>query len=221
MINFDNVSKRFANGHDGLSRVNFAMEAGELAFLTGHSGAGKSTLLKLIAGLEAPTRGKVTVNGTDMDKLSPHKMPKFRRDIGIVLQNPHLVSDQTVFENVALPLIIAGFSENDIGKRVRAGLGKVGLLNKEHYLPEELSTGEQQRIGLARAVVNKPTLLLADEPTGNLDPELSLEIMQLFRDFNDVGTTVLIATHDVELIKQFDARVLHIEQGQLREASND
>ena len=217
MIKFENVRKRYPNGHDGLKNINLTIDQGEMVFLTGHSGAGKSTLLKLIAGLELASAGNIEVNGHVLKNLSSRRMPKFRRDIGIVLQNPHLIADQTVFENVALPLVIAGFSENDIGKRVRAALEKVGLLKKEHFLPEELSTGEQQRIGLARAVVNKPKLLVADEPTGNLDPELSLEIMRLFKDFNLVGTTVLIATHDVDLINQFNARTLHLEQGSLCE----
>jgi cell division transport system ATP-binding protein len=221
MITFQRVSKRYPNGHEGLKNIDLHIGEGEMVFLTGHSGAGKSTLLKLIAGLETASKGQIEVNGQKLEKLNHRKLQKFRRNIGIVLQNPHLIADQTVFDNVALPLIIAGYNENDIGKRVRAGLDKVGLLKKEQFLPEELSTGEQQRIGLARAVVNKPTLLLADEPTGNLDPDLSLEIMQLFKDFNAVGTTVLIATHDVELINQFEARKLHIEQGVLSEANND
>lgn len=220
MIKFNKVSKRYSNGHEGLKRADLSIDAGEMVFLTGHSGAGKSTLLKLIAGLELATSGDIEVNGHQLARLSPRKMSRLRREIGIVLQNPHLIPDQTVYENVALPLIIAGYNENEIGKRVRAGLDKVSLLKKEHYLPEELSTGEQQRIGLARAVVNKPLLLLADEPTGNLDPDLSVEIMNLFKDFNLLGTTVLIATHDVELIHQFNARVIHIEHGQLSEATN-
>ncbi len=220
MIKFSNVHKKYANGHDALKRASLNIDSGEMVFLTGHSGAGKSTLLKLIAGLENVTRGDVWVNSQDLAKMTPRKLPKFRRDIGIVLQNPHLIPDQTVFDNVALPLILEGFSKVEMGKRVRGALDKVGLLQKELYLPEELSTGEQQRVGLARAVVNKPVLLLADEPTGNLDPELSREIMQLFTDFNNVGTTVLIATHDVELINEFPFRVINIEQGQLSEANN-
>lgn len=221
MISFEKVSKRYPNGHEGLKNANFKIKPGEMVFLTGHSGAGKSTILKLIAGLEIASSGVINVNGHDLSTIDQREMPQFRREIGMVLQNPHLIADQTIYDNVALPLIIAGFNENDIGKRVRAGLDKVGLLKKEHFLPEELSTGEQQRVGLARAVVNKPTLLLADEPTGNLDPDLSLEIMRLFKAFNSVGTTILIASHDVELIKQFNCRVLHIEQGELSEASND
>lgn len=221
MIKFENVRKRYPNGHEGLRNINLAIDQGEMVFLTGHSGAGKSTLLKLIAGLEMTTAGNIEVNGHSLREIGPGKMAKFRRDIGIVLQNPHLIAEKTIFENVALPLIIAGYSENEIGKRVRAALEKVGLLKKEHFLPEELSTGEQQRVGLARGVVNKPSIVLADEPTGNLDPELSLEIMRLFKDFNLVGTTVLIATHDVELINQFNSRVLHLEQGTLCGANDE
>lgn len=220
MIEFNSVYKRYPNGHDALKNASFQLASGEMAFLTGHSGAGKSTLLKLIAGLESPTRGEITVNGLAVSSLTKRTLPKFRRNIGIVLQNPLLIPDQTVFNNVALPLLIAGFNQADTAKRVRAGLDKVGLLNKENYLPEELSTGEQQRIGLARAVVNKPDILLADEPTGNLDPDLSREIMQLFTDFNNIGTTILIATHDLELLSEFQNRILHIENGQLGEIHN-
>jgi cell division transport system ATP-binding protein len=217
MIHFNKVTKKYRNNHEALKSVSFAMENGEMIFLTGHSGAGKSTLLKLIGALERPTFGQITVNGQNLIKLHRKEIPAFRRNVGIVLQNPHLIAEQTVFENVALPLIIEGYRPTEIGKRVRASLDKVGLLAKENCLPEELSTGEAQRISLARAVVHKPLLLLADEPTGNLDPDLSLEIMRLFKDFNLVGTTVLIATHDVELISQFNCRTLHIEQGELHE----
>ena len=217
MIHFNKVTKKYRNNHEALKSVSFAMENGEMVFLTGHSGAGKSTLLKLIGALERPTFGQIMVNGQNLIKLNRKEIPAFRRNVGIVLQNPHLIAEQTVFENVALPLIIEGYRPAEIGKRVRASLDKVGLLAKENCLPEELSTGEAQRISLARAVVHKPLLLLADEPTGNLDPDLSLEIMRLFKDFNLVGTTVLIATHDVELISQFNCRTLHIEQGELHE----
>lgn len=220
MINFNNVSKKYRNGFEALKKATFNIERGEMCFLTGHSGAGKSTLLKLAAGLETASFGHVEVNGKSLAKLPRKKMPAFRRDIGIVLQNPHLIPQQTVYDNVALPLIIAGLNKNEIGKRVRAGLDKVGLLSKENFYPDELSTGEAQRIGLARAVVAKPALLLADEPTGNLDPELSLEIIRLFRDFNHVGTTILIATHDIELIKPFNCRTLHIEQGIITEGGD-
>jgi cell division transport system ATP-binding protein len=219
MIKFNNVSKKYRNGYEALKTANFLINRGEMCFLTGHSGAGKSTLLKLAAGLETASFGHIEVNGQSLVNLPRKKIPAFRRDIGIVLQNPLLIPQQTVYDNVALPLIIEGLTKHEIGKRVRAGLDKVGLLSKEHFFPEELSTGEAQRIGLARAVVNKPALLLADEPTGNLDPELSLEVIRLFRDFNHVGTTILIATHDVELIQQFNCRILHIEQGILTDQS--
>ena len=217
MIKFDNVTKKYPNGHEALKNSSFSIDAGEMVFLTGHSGAGKTTLLKLIGALEIASFGHIEINQHKLESLNPRKIPKFRRNIGIVLQNPHLIADQTVYENIALPLIIEGYHKHEIGKRVRASLDKVGLLSKEHFLPEELSTGEQQRIGLARAVVNKPDLLLADEPTGNLDPDLSREIMHLFKDFNSVGTTVLIATPDVKLIAEFNCRVLHIENGNLVE----
>ncbi len=220
MIEFKNVTKKYRNGHEAVKNFSFTIAEGEMAFLTGHSGAGKTTLLKLIGALEIATFGHIEVNRHKLANLTPRKIPKFRRDIGIVLQDPHLIPDQTVYENIALPLIIEGYSKNEVGKRVRASLEKVGLLAKVHFLPEELSTGEQQRIGLARAVVNKPVLLLADEPTGNLDPDLSREIMCLFKDFNDIGTTVLIATHDVKLIGEFNCRILHIESGQLLDSGN-
>ena len=217
MIKFNNVTKKYPNGHEAIKNFSFHIETGEMVFLTGHSGAGKTTLLKLIGALEMASLGHIEINHYQLAQLSSRKIPKFRRNIGIVLQNPHLITDQTVYENIALPLIIEGYTKTEIGKRVRASLDKVGLLAKEHFLPEELSTGEQQRIGLARAVVNKPALLLADEPTGNLDPDLSREIMCLFKDFNLIGTTILIATHDVKLIDEFDCRILHIENGQLTE----
>jgi cell division transport system ATP-binding protein len=215
MINFSKVTKKYRHQQEAVKDIDMVIEDKEMVFLTGHSGAGKSTILKLIAVLEKPSYGRIEVNNVNLSTLKYKDIPAFRSHIGIVLQNPHLISERTVFENVALPLIIAGYNDNDIGKRVRAALDKVSLLSKENLFPEELSTGEQQRIGLARAVVNKPTLLLADEPTGNLDPDLSREIMNLFKEFNDVGTTVLIATHDVELIKSFNCRTLHIEQGRL------
>ena len=197
MIRFVNASKRYSSGFDALQNVNFHMAPGEMAFLTGHSGAGKSSLLKLIALLERSSRGQVIVN------------------IGIIFQDHQLLFDRTVYDNVALPLIIAGFSHKDIGKRVRAALDKVGLLGKEKKYPITLSGGEQQRVGIARAVVNKPPLILADEPTGNLDPELSAEIMNLFQDFSDVGVTVLVATHDIALISRLPYRTLTLKDGKL------
>jgi cell division transport system ATP-binding protein len=215
VIEFESVSKRYNDGYDALSRVEFAINAGEMVFLTGHSGAGKSTLMKMILLMEYPSRGRVKVDGRWLDQLRDAQIPYYRRNIGVVFQNHQLLFDRSVFDNVALPLQVAGYSVQDIGKRVRAALDKVGLLEKERSNPVTLSGGEQQRVGIARAVVNKPSLLLADEPTGNLDPELSNDIMNLFRQFNDVGTTVMIATHDVELLKKMNKRVLGLVQGKL------
>ena len=215
MIHFINTSKRYSSGFDALQNVNFHMAAGEMAFLTGHSGAGKSSLLKLIALLERSSRGQVIINNQNLAKISRRRIPYFRRNIGIIFQDHQLLFDRTVYDNVALPLIIAGFSHRDIGKRVRAALDKVGLLSKEKKYPITLSGGEQQRVGIARAVVNKPPLILADEPTGNLDPELSAEIMNLFQDFSDVGVTVLVATHDLALISQLPYRMLTLKEGKL------
>jgi cell division transport system ATP-binding protein len=215
VIEFESVSKRYSDGYDALSRLEFAINAGEMVFLTGHSGAGKSTLMKMILLMEHPSRGRVKVDGRWLDQLRDSQIPYYRRNIGVVFQNHQLLFDRSVFENVALPLQVAGYTPQDIGKRVRAALDKVGLLEKERSNPITLSGGEQQRVGIARAVVNKPALLLADEPTGNLDPELSNDIMNLFRQFNDVGTTVMIATHDVDLLKKMNKRVLGLVQGKL------
>ena len=215
MIRFINASKRYSSGFDALQNVNFHIAPGEMAFLTGHSGAGKSSLLKLIALLERSSRGQVIVNNQNLSKISRRRIPYFRRNIGIIFQDHQLLFDRTVYDNVALPLIIAGYSHREIGKRVRAALDKVGLLSKEKKYPITLSGGEQQRVGIARAVVNKPPLILADEPTGNLDPELSAEIMSLFQDFSDVGVTVLVATHDIALISQLPYRVLTLKAGKL------
>ncbi len=215
MIRFINASKRYSSGFDALQNVNFHMAPGEMAFLTGHSGAGKSSLLKLIALLERSSRGQVIINNQNLAKVSRRRIPYFRRNIGIIFQDHQLLFDRTVYDNVALPLIIAGFSHRDVGKRVRAALDKVGLLNKEKKYPVTLSGGEQQRVGIARAVVNKPPLILADEPTGNLDPELSSEIMNLFQDFSNVGVTVLVATHDLALISQLPYRMLTLKEGKL------
>ncbi|MBG13903.1 MAG: cell division ATP-binding protein FtsE [Alloalcanivorax venustensis] len=215
MIKFDRVSKRYPNGKDALRRINFELPAGQLTFLTGHSGAGKSTLLKLIMMIERPTQGQVFVEGQNLNGYSTRQVPFLRRKIGMVHQNHQLLFDRSVFDNVALPLVIAGFARADIGKRVRAALDKVGLLSKEKLNPIMLSGGEQQRVGIARAVVNKPPLLLADEPTGNLDPALSAEIMDLFHDFARVGVAVLIATHDLSLIARHRHRLLTLREGRL------
>lgn len=218
MIQFDQVSKRYPTGHEALSQLSFFLGEGEFAFLTGHSGAGKSTLLKLISLLERPSQGQVLINGKNLNRLPAREVPYFRRRVGVVFQNHHLLFDRTVFDNVALPLEVIGFPRSDIPRRVRAALDKVGLLNKEKQNPIALSTGEQQRVGIARAVVHKPRILLADEPTGNLDPELSAEIMSLFSQFNEVGVTVLIATHDIGLISPMGCRELHLHQGRLVES---
>lgn len=216
MIRFDNVTKRYDRGREALSEVSLEIAAGELIFLTGHSGAGKSTLLKLIALIERPTRGQVLFEGRNVGRLSDRAIPRHRRQIGMVFQDHKLLEDRTVFENIALPMIIAGYSRREIRGRVRAALDHVGLLDREKSTPMMLSTGEQQRIGIARAVVARPKLLIADEPTGNLDPELSLDIMNLFRRFNDVGVTMLIATHDIELLKRLSGRRVVLDEGRVQ-----
>jgi cell division transport system ATP-binding protein len=215
MIRFDHVSKRYPERGEALRDLSFELESGEMAFLTGRSGAGKSTLLKLLGLLERPTRGKVTVNGRDLGSLSRRQIPYYRRELGVIFQDHHLLADRSVFDNVALPLIVSGMGRPEIGRRVRAALDQVGLLDKERILPSALSGGEQQRVGIARAVVGRPSVLLADEPTGNLDPDLAREIMQLFRRFHQVGVTLLIATHDVALITAMPYRTLTLDQGRL------
>ncbi len=215
MILFDKVSKRYPGGQEALSAISFHLKPGEMAFLTGHSGAGKSSLLKLITLIERASGGQILINGQNLARLGRRGIPPLRRNIGIIFQDYRLLHDRTVFDNVALPLIITGLQRRDVVRRVRASLDMVGLLNKEKRYPITLSGGEQQRIGIARAVVNKPPLLLADEPTGNLDPELSREIMGLFELFNQVGVSVLIASHDLELISQLPYRVLTLDKGRL------
>lgn len=215
MISFERVSKRYENGHDALREVSFDVKRDELVFLTGHSGAGKSTLLRLIMLMEQPTRGRVVVNGNDLSRIGRRGVAAHRRGIGVVFQNHRLLFDRTVFDNVALPLTIAGYDEREIGRRVRAALDKVGLLRHERAMPVTLSGGEQQRVGIARAVVGRPPVLLADEPTGNLDPALSAEIMQLFADFARVGLTVLIASHDLSLISRLRHRIVTLREGRL------
>jgi len=215
MIRFDQVSKRYDSGQDALSELSFEIGAGEMVFVTGHSGAGKSTLLKLIGLVERPTRGQITVNHASLARMRRRGIPQLRRSIGMVFQDHRLLTDRTVFDNVALPLIISGTSREEIGKRVRASLDKVGLLAKEKASPMTLSAGEQQRVGIARAIVAKPPVIIADEPTGNLDPQLSAEIMNLFAEFGAVGTTVLVASHDLHLIKRIGKRVLVLDHGKL------
>ncbi len=214
MISFFNVSKKYAN-HLALDNITLQIASGEMVFLQGHSGAGKSTLLKLMALLERPTQGNIVVSGNDLSEIKKSDIAHYRRQFGFIQQNPKLLNDYTAFENVAIPLVISGFDRLDIQRRVRAALERVGLLNKEHAKPPMLSVGEQQRLGIARAVVHKPKFLLADEPTGNLDPILSLEIMKLFERFHQVGVTVLIASHDSALLERFPYRKLHLANGNL------
>lgn len=215
MIRFEQVSKVYSGGHQALQKVDFHLHKGEMAFLTGHSGAGKSTLLKLISVMERPSAGRIFFHGQDVSRISRRDIPYIRRQIGIIFQDHRLLMDRSVFDNVALPLVIDGYSQQDIQKRVSAALDKVGLHDKAACLPLMLSGGEQQRVGIARAIVNKPALLLADEPTGNLDPDLARDIMQLFRMFNDVGVSVLIATHDLGLVARSGQRTLRLHEGRL------
>jgi cell division transport system ATP-binding protein len=215
MISFVNVWKRYPETGDVLRNVSFQLKRGEIAFLTGHSGAGKSTLLRLIAAMERCGRGQILVDGQDLSQAKESQLPYIRRKMGFIYQDYKLLKDRTVFDNVALPLVIAGFGHHEITRRVRAALDKVSLTGKEKKYPLALSGGEQQRVGIARAVVNKPPIIIADEPTGNLDPELSEEIMFLFGQFQQVGVTVLIASHDISLITQLNHRVLKLDHGQL------
>lgn len=215
MIELNQVSKQYPGGFEALKDINFTLEKGEMVFLTGHSGAGKSTFLRLIACLEAPSSGQIVVNHSHINKLSRHEASVFRARLGITFQMPHLLNDQSVFENVALPLRIQGFSQLVISKRVQAALDRVGLLHKQKLFPGNLSGGEQQRVGIARAVVHKPALLIADEPTGNLDPELALQVMTLFEQFHATGTSVLIATHDLALIARMKHRMVMLKEGKI------
>ncbi|HHJ80773.1 MAG TPA: cell division ATP-binding protein FtsE [Candidatus Tenderia electrophaga] len=216
MIQFNNVSKRYSNGFEALGDVSLHIAKAEMVFLTGHSGAGKSTLLKMIPLIERPSAGSITIDERPLAKVTRRRVPALRRDIGVIFQDSKLLNDRSVFENVALPLLVSGLHHpREVGRRVRAALDKVGLLQRENDLPLYLSGGERQRVGIARAVVNRPKVLIADEPTGNLDPTLSREIMQLFEQFNQVGVTVLIASHDLELIGTMDKRIMALRNGRL------
>ncbi|MCZ6619028.1 MAG: cell division ATP-binding protein FtsE [Gammaproteobacteria bacterium] len=214
-IEFHQVTKRFDNGHEALKDISVEFDEGSMTFLTGHSGAGKSTFLKLLMCLDQPSRGQILVNGVNVTQISPRRLAYYRQNLGAVYQDHHLLAHRTVFDNVALPLRVSGMREKDIVRRVRAALSRVGLLPKEQLFPGHLSTGEQQRVGIARAVVPRPKILLADEPTGNLDPELSQDIMHLFEQFKQVGTTVIIASHDHDLIESMNSRIIELGNGSI------
>ena len=221
MIHLENVTKRFPGGQEALSGLDLTVDKGEMVFVTGHSGAGKSTLLRLIALIERPSSGQVIVDGQNLRGIRRRKIPMYRRQIGMVFQDHKLLYDRSVADNVALPLIIAGASQREAARRVRASLEQVGLLHKEKRNPETLSAGEQQRVGIARAIASRPKLLIADEPTGNLDPDLSLEVMRVFRRFNEFGVTVLIASHDIALIDRLGCRRIELENGRLKKLEDD
>ncbi len=215
MIQFTDVFKRYTSGKDALKKLNLFIEQGAMVFVTGRSGAGKTTLLRLIALIERQSRGQIIVNSQNLERVKGNRIPLFRRNIGFMFQDHRLLNDRTVFDNVALPMVVAGYSYQDTRKRVHAALDKVGLLALEKSYPQALSGGEQQRVGIARAVVHRPALLLADEPTGNLDPALSWESMKLFEQFNQVGVTVLIASHDLEMIRRLKKPIITLKAGQL------
>ena len=219
MISLSNVSKRYPGGRQALHDVGFTIESGELAFITGHSGAGKTTLLKLLVAIERPTAGNIVVNGQNVGTLPPRAVPFLRRKFGLIFQDHKLLFDRNVFDNVALPLEIAGYGAKDAARRVRAALDKVGLLKYEKALPITLSGGERQRLCIARAIVHRPAILLADEPTGNLDADYAAEIGELFRSFNQVGVTVVVATHDQALLARLQPRVIALRNGELAAAA--
>ena len=214
-IEFQHVVKRFANGTVALSDVSVTIPEGSLTFVTGHSGAGKSTFLNLMLRLDKPTGGRILVNGVDISALKRRHLPVYRRHLGVVFQDGQLLEGRSIFDNVAMPLHVGGMRARDLGRRVRAALGSVDLLDKAALLPGDLSAGERQRVVIARAVVNRPKILLADEPTGNLDPALSRRIMNLFRRFHDVGVTVIVATHDAELVGAMGGRVVQLDHGRV------
>jgi cell division transport system ATP-binding protein len=221
VIVFEHVTKRYPNGREALAGVSFHVGSGEMVFLTGRSGAGKSTVLKLIALIERPTRGTVLVGGKNLGALPSRHIPAYRRSIGVVFQEHRLLLDRPVFDNVALPLIVAGCSLKETDKRVRAALDQVGLFGNERRLPLELSVGEQQRVGIARAVVSKPSILICDEPTGNLDRDLALEVMRLLRRFQSVGVTIVVATHDVQFVQELGQRTIALEGGRIVDAAGE
>ena len=216
MISFKQVSKRYPGGYAALKNISFEVDAGEMLFLTGHSGAGKSTLLKLIAAIERPNGGLVSVNGQNIGKIRSGAVPYLRRNLGLIFQDHKLLFDRNLFDNVMLPLQIAGFDHRESAKRVRAALDKVGLLKREKAQPIALSGGEQQRLCIARAIVNRPSILLADEPTGNLDADSANSIMEIFKSFHQVGATLLISTHDENILREYRGRRLTLKQGELQ-----
>ncbi|MFH1495933.1 MAG: cell division ATP-binding protein FtsE [Pseudomonadota bacterium] len=215
MITLSQVCKRYPGGYEALKDISFSIEKGEMVFVTGHSGAGKSTLLNLIAAIEPPSSGSIIINGQNLSQLRPAAVPFLRRNFGLIFQDHKLLYDRNVFNNVMLPLEITGFDRNEAGKRARAALDKVGLLEREKAMPIALSGGEQQRLCIARAIVHRPSILLADEPTGNLDSAYASEIFEMFKSFNQVGVTVIIVTHDERLIERFGERTLHLQHGAL------
>jgi cell division transport system ATP-binding protein len=215
MISFSQVYKRYPNGFEALRNVSFTLETGEMGLITGHSGAGKTTLLRLIAAIERPTTGSIIVNGQNISAIKSGAIPFLRRNLGLVFQDQKILFDRTVFQNVLLPLQISGFSSRAATGRVRAALDKVGLLNREKARPITLSGGEQQRLCIARAIVNRPSILIADEPTSNLDSDYAKDIMEMFVSFNQVGVTVLIATHDAQLLGTVQPRVFRLNHGEL------
>lgn len=218
-IVFERVTKRFDNGQEALSEISVEFPSGSMTFLTGHSGAGKSTFLRLLIGAETATRGRIYVDDVDISRLGARRMPWYRREVGVVFQDHNLLLEHSVFDNVALPLRINHLGEREVASRVRGALGKVELLGKEHLMPSQLSTGEQQRVGIARAVVGRPKILLADEPTGNLDPDLARSVMELFGRFNELGTTVLIASHDIALIQSLGMPTLNLAAGRIADTN--
>ena len=220
MIQFTNVFMTYPSGNKALQNINLSIEKGEMVYISGRSGAGKSTLLKLINLIDRHARGQIIVNGQNLERITRKRIPIFRRNIGFIFQNHRLLDDRTIFDNVALPLIIAGSNHQEVKRRVQAALDKVDLLSKINSYPMELSGGEQQRIGVARAVVNRPAILIADEPTGNLDPMLSWEMMKLFEQFNQVGVTVIIASHELDMIKHMNKRIIILNKGRILNNDN-